>query len=111
MRPRSAPRTATLGTEDVGGPGDVLRAGIPEGAPRAVGDARVAPAATDVPGGVVEGAGAFGVERAGHGDHVVEVVALGQTGAEEDPADVDVVGDVALVEAADLLAEVAGEDL
>ena len=49
-------------------------------------------------------------QRTGHGDHVVHVVSLGQAGAEEDAAQVDVVGDITTAQVADLYPQAAVQD-
>jgi hypothetical protein len=51
------------------------------------------------------------VEPAGHADHVIPVVPVRQPGPQEDPANVDVIGDVALIEVADRDAEVPLQNL
>jgi hypothetical protein len=78
-----------------------------QGAVAAGGDARVAPAAADLPGGKVQFAGAPRVQAACAGDDVVGIVTVGQTGTQEHPAQVHVVGDVAALQVPDGDAEVA----
>lgn len=92
-------------------PVDQAGTGPVERARQAVRVDRSAPAPSDVPGWWVEGPRAFRVQRAGHGDHVVHIVPLGQTGPQEDAADMDVISNVTAAQVLELYPQGAGEDL
>jgi hypothetical protein len=62
---------------------------------RAVRAGGPAPSPTGIPGGQIKSAGAIGAERTCHGNHVIRPVVPGQSGAEEDAPQVNVVGNVA----------------
>lgn len=57
-----------------------------DGALQAVWLGRATPAAANVPGWHIQRSGTFGVEGAGHCDHVVHLVVLSEAGAQEDTA-------------------------
>lgn len=88
---------------------DASSTGNRDRAQRAVWCLAVAPASSDVPGGVVELTGASGVELAGNRDHVLDVVSFGKARPQEHPPDVDLMGDIAAMRAGERHAEVPFE--
>src|SRR5690606_18155685 len=73
--------------------------------------ARSAPGAAYLPCGTIESTGTFGIRLSCHGNHVIDVVQLGEPGPEEHAPDVHVVGDIASRHLMDGDAKVAFEDL
>lgn len=70
-----------------------------------------APSAPDVPSRKIKSAGTVGVQGSRHGDHVIYVVMISESGPKEYPPYMDVVGDVAAAHVPKRFAEIAGKDL
>jgi len=78
----------------MGGSFDEPWAGADQRAVRAVRCSRTAPAASDVPGGVVQLTGTIEMQLTGGCDHMIDV-AFRESGAEKYSTDLDIVRDVA----------------
>jgi hypothetical protein len=104
-----SPAPAFSRASDSSSPLDETRAYREQRAVRTRWNPGPAPTATDKPHRKVDRAGPRWIEATALVDHVIPVVAVREAGAQEDPANVDVVGDIGTVKRLDRYLEVSFE--